>query len=209
VINLALLNHGSVQIARAALDIEYWADFLPEAEATVILGALLAETPWVQPELMMYGKRVNTPRLTCWYGDPDATYVYSGIKNNPLPWSSRLSDIRRKVEAVVRSQFNSVLLNLYRDGNDSMSWHRDDEPELGSKPVIASVSLGSVRNFDFRQVRPRPSETRETYSLELAHGSLLLMRGDTQAEWEHGIAKARGVTAPRINLTFRLILPKS
>lgn len=208
--SLAFLDHsGSFRIARAALDIEYWADFLSESEAAETLGALLAETPWVQPELMIYGKRVKMPRLTCWYGDPDATYVYSGLENKPLPWSSRLSDIRGKVEAVVRSKFNSVLLNLYRDGNDYMSWHRDDEPELSSKPVIASVSLGSIRKFDFRPARPRPAETRETYSLELAHGSLLLMRGETQAEWEHGIAKARSVTTPRINLTFRLILPKN
>jgi alkylated DNA repair dioxygenase AlkB len=209
VMDLALANpNSSFKVVRDSLNIEYWADFLTAADATGLLDALLNETPWVHPELMMYGKRVKMPRLTCWYGDPTATYVYSGVRNEPLPWDSRLSNLRDKVQEAVGTKFNSVLLNLYRDGNDYMSWHRDDEPELGLRPVIASVSLGAVRKFDFRRVRNDSTQTRKTYSIELAHGSLLLMRDDTQIEWEHGITKARNVRTPRINLTFRSVLPR-
>lgn len=199
---------STFHIARDSLDVEYWADFLAPAKAADVLGELLAETPWAQQELTMYGRRVKMPRLTAWYGDPGATYVYSGVRNSPLPWNESLRGLRANVEDVVGGRFNSVLLNFYRDGNDYMSWHSDDEPELGPKPVIASVSLGALRKFDFRPKKGNPTAPRKTYGLELAHGSLLLMRGDTQIGWEHGIAKARGVSAPRINLTFRLILPK-
>jgi alkylated DNA repair dioxygenase AlkB len=129
---------NSFQIARESLDIEYWADFLSSAEATELLNLLLTETPWVQPELTMYGKRVKMPRLTAWYGDSTATYVYSGVRNEPLPWDRRLGDLRDRVQETVGSKFNSVLLNLYCDGNDYMSWHRDDEPELGMRPPLSA-----------------------------------------------------------------------
>lgn len=188
-----------------SLDVEYRADFLPVQKATESLDELLTETPWVQPELMMYGKKVKVPRLTAWYGDPGATYVYSGVKNSPLPWTQMLSTLREEVQDAARSKFNSVLLNLYRDGKDYMSWHRDDESELGLRPVIASLSLGAVRRFDFRPVRRDRTVPGKRYSLELGHGSLLVMRGDSQSEWEHAVTKDPRVTAPRINLTFRCV----
>ena len=199
---------GSVKIVRDALDLEFWPNFLANDAATHLFDALYCETEWRQPELTIYGRRVRIPRLTAWYGDADATYVYSGLRNEPLPWTARLSALNRAIEDVTHGRFNSVLLNLYRNGNDHMSWHRDDEPELGPRPEIASVSLGAARRFDLRQV-PRlrgASDKRARYGLELTHGSLLYMRGDTQTAWEHRIPRAGGLDKPRINLTFRTIV---
>jgi alkylated DNA repair dioxygenase AlkB len=206
---LALKVQGSsYRIIRDSLDIEYWPDFLTALGANALLNTLLNETPWRQAELVIYGKRVKMPRLTCWYGDPGATYVYSGLRNEPLPWTEALAELRAKVEQTTKRPFNSVLMNYYRTGDDYMSWHRDDERELGRTPDIASVSVGVTRRFQFREAKPLADVKRQTYELELTNGSLLLMRGDTQKVWEHGIPKVRNVTEPRINLTFRLVEPR-
>src|SRR5262249_13523909 len=143
-----------------------------------------------------------------WYGDRGASYVYSGLRNEPQPWTPALSELRAGVEASAAHTFNSVLLNYYRDGNDSMGWHRDNEPELGPRPLIASVTLGATRRFRFREVRPAVAGNRKTHEIELTHGSLLVMRGETQSAWEHGIPKVRDLTDPRINLTFRYVEPR-
>jgi alkylated DNA repair dioxygenase AlkB len=185
--------------------LKFWPYFLTPLESAALLQALLTETPWRQLEMQMYGRRVKTPRLTCWYGDAGAVYTYSGIRNEPLPWTPSLSSLREGVQRASGAAFNSVLLNLYRDGRDSMSWHSDDEPELGANPIIASVSLGAQRRFDFRRARVEKGARRETRSIELTDGSLLLMSGNTQGDWQHSVPKAARVNGRRINLTFRRV----
>lgn len=159
------------------------------------------EVPWRQETLVIFGRPVKTPRLTCWIGDPGATYTYSGLANRPLPWTPVLTGLRARLEERLQAPFNSVLLNLYRDGRDSMGWHADDEPELGPEPLIASVSLGATRTFRLRhRTLGLPS-----VDLELEHGSLLVMRGTTQRDWHHCVPKRLRVDQPRLNLTFRYV----
>ena len=192
-----------------SLSLKLWPNFVPVGERTELLHTLISETPWRETELNMYGRRVKMPRLTCWYGEPDAVYTYSGIKNEPLPWTLRLDRLRDRVQRITGVSFNSVLLNLYRDGNDYMSWHSDDEKELGSAPVIASVSLGAPRRFDFRRTVAAERVVQPTRSIELTDGSLLLMAGNTQLYWQHGVPKAPRIGQPRVNLTFRHVNPSA
>lgn len=165
-----------------------------------LLQAIIEDTAWRQEEITVYGKPYLQPRLSAWYGD--LAYSYSGIRLEPLPWTSTLLDIKLRVEALVKHQFNSVLLNYYRDQNDSMGMHSDDERELGPEPAIASLSLGEERTF---LLRHKSRKDLKTVRLALSSGSLLLMQGQTQQYWRHGINKERQVCAPRINLTFRTI----
>ena len=181
--------------------LDYYPGFLPAVEAMNIMQALISSVPWVQQPIRMYGKDLLTPRLTAWYGDNNKTYSYSGTKNDPIPWTGELVSLKEKIEAFTSYSFNSVLLNYYRDGNDSVAWHSDDERELGTDPVIASLSLGQARQFDFRH---KEDHSRK-YSLQLTNGSLLLMKGNLQHHWEHRIPKSAKATGPRINLTFRVI----
>lgn len=169
--------------------------FLTGDEAAVLFQALRAEAAWKQEHLKMFGREVRLPRLTAWYGDH--SYRYSGIRNEPNPWIPALSWVKERVDAVCGIKFNSVLLNHYRDGQDSVSWHADDEPELG--PVIASVSLGTTRSFQLKHKR-RP-EWRAAY--DLTGGSLLVMH-DIQKDWLHRVPKQMG-RGERINLTFRFV----
>lgn len=170
---------------------------------TQVLQRLIAEIPWRSEEVVMWGRRVPQPRLTAWYGDAGASYAYSGIELDPLPWTPLLIDIKERVEAATGATFNSVLLNYYRDHHDSIGFHSDDEPELGRQPVIASFSLGAERTFILKHKRLRHASP---VRLRLASGSLLLMKGDTQRCWRHGIPKEAGPCGPRVNLTFRTIL---
>jgi len=170
--------------------------------ADELLRELIAETPWRQETLVVWGKLFSQPRLVAWYGNSDSVYTYSGIKLTPLPWTDVLLALRRRVKAVVGSSFNSVLLNYYRDNRDSMGFHSDDEPELGEKPVIASVSLGEERTFVLKH---KTKKFVKPIRLNLASGSLLLMKGETQRYWKHGIAKETRPCGPRVNLTFRRI----
>ena len=156
---------------------------------------------WKQDYIKFFGKTHPLPRLTSWYGDPGATYAYSGIKSDPNPWNKGLIYLRDELECALDAEFNSVLLNWYRDGNDSLSWHADDEPELGPEPIIASVSFGEAREFLFR----RRDASRTAVSLTLEHGSLVVMRGKTQENWVHSIPKRKSVKKSRFNLTFRRI----
>ncbi len=167
-----------------------------------LLAALIAETPWQQESITLFGKTHLQPRLVAWYGDPGATYRYSGKTYRPNPWTERLADLRSRVEALAGAQFNSVLLNYYRHNRDSMGLHADDEPELGEQPVIASLSLGQERVLYFR---PRRGRDRRGLDLPLPDGSILLMRGDTQANWKHGMRKLSRPCGPRVNLTFRRV----
>lgn len=179
----------------------YTAGFLARDEADALLAALQAEVPWKQESLTIFGVRRAQPRLTAWYGDRGTTYTYSGIKNAPLPWRDDLRELALRLETAAGARFNSVLLNLYRDGADGVAWHSDDEPELGERPTIASVSLGAERTFDLRYVERGDLVVR----IALEHGSLLVMSGDSQRCWKHRVAKTGKVTEPRINLTFRYV----
>ncbi|MBE1302289.1 MAG: alpha-ketoglutarate-dependent dioxygenase AlkB [Alteromonadaceae bacterium] len=182
------------------LDIAYHADFLPEQIASRLFDKLQATLDWKQESITIYGKTHKSPRLQAWYGDLDASYTYSGLEMIPLPWTEALLWLKTQCEAHCNIGFNSVLANLYRDGQDAMGMHSDDEKELGEQPVIASVSLGVQRNFDFKH-----KVTGAKYRLPLSHGSLLVMKGNTQKHWNHGIARSKKITSPRINLTFRQI----
>jgi alkylated DNA repair dioxygenase AlkB len=168
---------------------------LPNAE---IMLRLLDETAWKAETIFLFGKETPQPRLSAWYGEK--IYSYSGRTFQPLPFTPLQLEIKRVVEAVTGREFNSVLLNYYRDGNDSMGFHSDDEPELGREPAIASVSFGDTRTFILKHKKlPR------TLKLNLTDGSLLLMAGKLQNCWRHGINKERSPHGARINLTFRCI----
>ncbi|WBV57553.1 alpha-ketoglutarate-dependent dioxygenase AlkB [Chryseobacterium daecheongense] len=181
--------------------LEYTDHFLSQQEAKELQEFLMETTPWIQTTQKMYDKEVLTPRLTAWYGDEGKSYQLSGTRVVVNPWSPELLALKQRLEQTTGYTFNSVLLNLYRNGNDSVAWHRDRDSELGNRPVIASLSLGQVRNFDFRKV----DDHHLKYSLPLSHGSLLIMKGNLQVNWEHRIAKSTKPMQPRINLTFRLI----
>ncbi|SDH82166.1 Alkylated DNA repair dioxygenase AlkB [Chryseobacterium taeanense] len=181
--------------------LEYTEDFLSDKEASELKEKLLLVTPWKQNTQKMYDKTVLTPRLTAWYGDSSKMYNLGNNDFTVNEWSPELLALKEKIETYSEYKFNSVLLNLYRDGNDSVAWHRDKDSELEERPAIASLSLGQVRNFDFRKV----DNHQQKYSLALGHGSLLIMKGDLQKGWEHRIAKSSRLMKPRINLTFRFI----
>ncbi|BEU96217.1 alpha-ketoglutarate-dependent dioxygenase AlkB [Acidovorax sp. DW039] len=194
---------GCINVLDDGLDISYWPDFLKEHQANHFLDKLLTETDWRQPEIWMFGRLVKTPRLTAWHGDEKATYKYSGIVNQPMAWTPSLLELRDMVEATTSKKYNSVLLNLYRNGSDHLSWHSDDELELGPDPTISSLSLGASRTFCLRsKISPTHQKRKE---ITLPNGSLLCMRGLTQAQWEHSIKKEPKIINARINLTFRLI----
>ena len=171
-------------------------DVLAEADALRLFEQLIAVTPWRQEIATVMGRRVAIPRLTAWHGA--AGYVYSGIRMPPAPWNPPLLEIKAVAEACAGQQFNSVLLNLYRDGRDSVSWHADSEPGLGRNPVIASVSLGATRRFQMKH-----RERDERLALDLPAGSCLVMAGATQHHWLHQLPKTGRPVGPRINLTFR------
>lgn len=178
----------------------YIPSFFTKNESDAFFQDLRHNIAWKQESMNMYGKRINFPRLTAWYGDNDKPYSFSGITLNPLPWTKTLSEIKSRIEPKAGVCFNSVLLNLYRDGNDSISWHTDAEPELGKNPVIASVNFGETRNFQLRHI-----ETKEKVEIELVHGSLLIMQGELQHFWQHQVPKTAKKIKDRINLTFRVI----
>lgn len=185
-------------------EVDWHPCWLPSDAAAGALERLLSEVVWKQDKIGTPGGIKPLPRLTAWQGDPGTVYVYSGIRNEPQPWTSTVLDLKRSIEATTGATFNSVLLNRYRSGVDSMGWHADREPELGPTPVIASLSLGVARRFDLRH-----NATGVVRSFELTNGSLLVMRGATQAQWRHRVPKAPGLIGERINLTFRSVSPRS
>lgn len=175
-------------------------NFYTEEESNFVMERLINEIPWQQDQIKMYGKEINLPRLTSWFGE-GAPYFYSGIKMDAHRWTPLLSLLKHKVEEDgAKVNFNSVLLNYYRDGKDSVSWHQDNETELGHQPTIASLTFGATRTFKFRHLNDK-----EVIKLELTNGSLVIMKGDTQNKWEHCIPKTSKIIGPRINLTFRII----
>jgi alkylated DNA repair dioxygenase AlkB len=192
------LEHIPIQDAEV-----YYLRHLPLARAPhIVMGQLIDEVPWRAEKIVVWGRTYLQPRLIAWYGDAGKNYNYSGIELIPLPWNKTLLDIKSRVEAVADTDFNSVLLNYYRDHRDSMGLHSDDEPELGERPILASLSLGEQRTFILKHKRDK---TLKPVRLTLASGSLLVMKGDTQHYWKHGIDKETRPCVPRVNLTFRRI----
>ncbi|MXZ80321.1 MAG: alpha-ketoglutarate-dependent dioxygenase AlkB [Gammaproteobacteria bacterium] len=177
--------------------------FIEADESQRILESLTCEITWQQHKVRVFNRVHSVPRLTAWYGDKGTVYGYSGSVHHPLPWIPVLTGIRRRVEDFLGRPFNSVLLNLYRNGSDTMGRHSDDEPELGDNPVIASVSFGGSRRFVFH---PKPGNPEPRVRTELDDGSLLIMHGSCQRRWKHSIPKTRNLARPRINLTFRTVL---
>jgi len=176
-------------------------DFLDAKSSEQMFRDIQATTPWESVELTVFGRRVNEPRLSAWVNEDGRPYVYSGTSRHAHRFTPALDDLRRRVEQTSGHTFNSALVNLYRNGDDSLGWHADDEPENGREPVIASVSFGAVRRFDLRH-----RETKETIKIDLTSGSLLLMSGATQHKWVHQVPRQRKVRAPRINVTFRRLV---
>ncbi len=180
----------------------YHGSILETAQADSLLEKLLESLPWQHDEIFLFGKTIVTARQVAWFGDTNKCYTYSGKTHQPSPWTKELLLIKEEIEKRTDTSYNSCLANLYQEGEQGMGWHQDNEKELGPNPTIASLSLGAERRFDFRH-----KETREKISLHLAHGSLLLMTGNTQHHWQHQLPKTKKVTQPRINLTFRTIQP--
>lgn len=178
----------------------YIPNFYGKAKANSFLKAFIENIDWKQESMNMYGKQVLFPRLTAWYGDDDKPYSFSGITLQPKPWSTELLEIKKDIEPLSKVVFNSVLLNRYRNGNDSISWHTDAEKELGQNPIIASVNFGAERVFQLRHM-----DNKQKIEILLEHGSLLIMQGALQHFWQHQVPKTKKITTERINLTFRVI----
>ena len=178
----------------------YIPDFYDKVTADKYLTKLIDGIHWKQESMNMYGKEIPFPRLTAWYGDNEKPYSFSGITLQPHPWSPGLLKIKKDIEPKANVVFNSVLLNRYRDGTDSISWHTDAEKELGQNPVIASVNFGAERKFQLKH-----KDTAQRIDIILQHGSLLIMQGELQHYWKHQIPKTKKLLGERVNLTFRVI----
>jgi len=203
----AATTAGWQRIALPDADVTLWPHWLDTAEADALFGELRQAIAWETHRIRLFGRELDSPRLSCWIGDPGAGYTYSRTRFEPRPWPTALAALRGRLEQACAARFNSVLANLYRNGDDAMGGHSDDEPELGARPVIASLSLGAERRFRFRRRRARgePAQPGDTFGLVLPHGSLLRMAGDTQRLYRHDLPRVRGLAAARINLTFRRI----
>ena len=182
-------------------EVEWRPGWLPGPEAEALRLALLREVEWEVHRIRIFGREFDSPRLSRWIGDPGARYRYSGTDFVPHPWPPALAALRGRLAADTGGRYNSVLLNRYRNGADAMGWHSDDEPELGPRPLIASLSLGAPRRFVFRNRQDRTLKCE----LVLGHGDLLLMAGDTQRLYHHALPRTARPVGERINLTFRQI----
>ena len=182
-------------------DVTVCRQFLDSDETDWILERLTADITWRSDVIRLFGRETPIPRLNAWYGDEGRTYSYSGIRLDPLPWTPLLANLRDQASREAEIDFNSVLANLYRNGSDSVGWHADDEPELGSRPVIASLSFGATRAL---QMRRRDGTHKAT--VDLHDGDLMVMRGLTQALWMHQVPKVAREVGPRVSLTFRSVL---
>ena len=183
-------------------DIRYYPCFIAAAEADRLLSELINKVQWQQESIVVYGKSYRVPRLSAWYADDGKCYEYSGLKKTGVPWLPILQQLKLEIQQVAKSSFNSVLANLYRDQNDGVGWHADDEPVLGRQPVIASLSLGQNRMFQLKHNQDKSLKQ----NIELTHGSLLIMQGKTQHYWQHQVPKSKQPMSERINLTFRNVV---
>jgi alkylated DNA repair dioxygenase AlkB len=183
-------------------DVRYASQWLARDAADALFVALRDGVAWERHRIRLFGREVEAPRLSSWIGDPDAVYTYSRTRYAPRPWPETVYAIRERLRGECGADFNGVLANLYRDGDDSMGWHADDEPELGTRPLIASLSLGATRRFAIRH----RNNAVPRLDIELAHGSLLLMDGATQSHYFHALPKTARAVGARINLTFRRLI---
>jgi alkylated DNA repair dioxygenase AlkB len=189
-----IIQDGELLIARRFI--------LPE-KADAYFQLLLQNIEWKQEEIVVFGKKYHEPRLTAWYADQGTHYAYSNKKLQPKDWSVELIELKTQIEEILPGKsFNSVLLNLYRDGNDKMGWHSDNEKELGPEPFIASLSFGATRFFDLKHKQDKTKRFR----FELSSGMLMLMSGSLQDYWLHQVPQQKKVKEPRINLTFRKVI---
>lgn len=182
---------------------EYLNSFYDAETSDSLFSNLLGSLIWESDEILMFGKLVQTARKVAWVGEPECLYTYSGVQKTPQPWTKELVQMRDKLEQFTGRTYNSCLLNLYHTGDEGMGWHSDNEKELDNTVSIASVSLGARRKFAFRH-----KQDKTTSSIFLEHGSLLIMHPPIQEHWQHSLLKTKTVTSPRINLTFRKILPR-
>ena len=180
--------------------VNYYGKVLTSKEANQYFDMLIHNILWKNDEVVIFGKHIVTKRKAAWYGDSDYLYTYSNTTKQALAWTKELSELKQIVEKLAGAKFNSCLLNLYHNGDEGMGWHSDDEESLGKNNTIASLSLGAERKFLFKH-----KQSKQTVSLVLEHGSLLIMKDATQANWLHSLPKSKNVTQPRINLTFRTI----
>jgi alkylated DNA repair dioxygenase AlkB len=201
-----LFSHFSANrpeiVALAEAEVSFQENFLNGTVADDLYRLFMRDIQWAHQKVFVWGKWHMQPRLTAWYGDPGASYSYSGNNLDPKAWTPALAGLRDQVQSAVGVSFNSVLLNRYRDENDRVGWHSDNEPELGVRPTIASISLGETRQLLFKR---REKGRRGNHAIPLTHGSLLVMKGDTQKYWLHAIERERSPCGARINLTFRTI----
>lgn len=187
-------------------ELQFFPEWIEERDADRYFSALLNEVNWSQPEIRVYGQMRRIPRLQAWYGDDGAKMSYSGILFEPEPWLPVLKQIKNAIELISGHSFNSVLVNRYRSGCDSVGWHADDEEELGDNPVIASVSLGAPRTFSLRPKSTTLGDAAlKKRDLLLSHGDLMVMSGSTQKYWHHAVLKDKIAPGERINLTYRFI----
>ncbi|MFC6102882.1 alpha-ketoglutarate-dependent dioxygenase AlkB family protein [Olivibacter domesticus] len=178
-----------------------YTDFFSKKDSDKLMFSLTKDIRWKQEPVTIMGKKIMQPRLTAWYGDEGKAYTYTGITMHPFSWTEDLIFIKEKIEKFSGYKFNSALLNFYRNGSDSVGWHRDNEKSLGTNPVIGSVSFGADRYFHFKHFKDQKLKRK----ILLTHGSLLLMKGSTQHWWLHSIQKEATVASSRINITFRTI----
>ena len=196
-------SHDTLQpVPMPGADVAYLRQLALGQAPLQVMQQLIDEVAWKSERITVWGKSHLQPRLIAWYGDAGSRYAYSGMALEPLPWSDLLLDVKARVEAAAHTSFNSVLINYYRDQHDRMGFHSDDEAPLGKRPVIASLSLGASRTFVFK---PREGVHAKDHKMVLESGSLLVMQGDTQRHWKHGIPKESRPCGPRVNLTFRRI----
>ena len=196
-----LFSNKIVQVLNKDGRVEYYGKIITYEEASLHFEMLSQNIVWKNDEVVILGKHIITKRKTAWYGDSDYLYAYSNITKRALPWISELRDLKQLVERLTGTKFNSCLLNLYHDGNEGMSWHSDDEKVMERNGTIASLSFGAERKFSLKH-----KETKETISIVLEHGSLLVMKDETQMHWLHSLPKVKKIIMPRINLTFRNII---
>lgn len=194
-------KNNAISILPNKEEVLYYNNFLLNTEAEKLYQNLRTDLDWQQYPIQMFGKTMWQPRLVAWYGDEGIQYTYSQTTLVAKGWNDHLKYIQEQLQDYLGFNFNSVLANLYRDGQDSMGWHSDDEKELGPHPIIASISLGAPRTFQLR----KKDDHKIKSSILLESGSLLLMQGNCQKNWQHQIAKTKKVKTPRINLTFRII----
>ena len=201
---MTILQDLAANGALPGAELRYAPDWLPAPIADELFFTVRQSVPWETHRIRLFGRWVDSPRLSCWIGDAEAAYTYSGTRFEPHAWSPGLQDLRRQLATELGSEFNSVLANRYRDGRDCMGWHSDNEASLGMQPVIASVSLGASRRFVLKHRQGAPK-----VELSLPHGSLLVMGGETQSNYQHALPRTAKPVGERINLTFRRVFPNA